>query len=164
MPEGRGIFRSLTVRDNLRLQGYASRRSVESGVDCALTAFPVLKRCLGQFAGQLSGGEQQMLALARAYVSQPRLILLDEVSLELAPRVVYEIFAALEPLAATGVSILLVEQYVSRALLIAHQVVLLDHGAVAYSGPPSGLDEEALLEGYLGISKEQQTPPTVTQA
>jgi branched-chain amino acid transport system ATP-binding protein len=164
IPEGRGIFRSLTVRENLRLQSHAAHGAGAAGIDVALTAFPALKGHLNQYAGLLSGGQQQMLALARAYLSRPRLILLDEVSLGLAPQVIDEIFTALETLAASGISMLLVEQYVTRALAIAHAVILLDHGTVTYSGPPSGLDEKAVLEGYLGISEGREgVPPSAAE-
>ncbi len=93
-----------------------------------------------------------MLALARAYITEPRVILLDEVSMGLAPQVVEDVFAALaHRLAATGVAMLLVEQYVTRAMAMADRVVLLNRGTVAYDGPPSELDEQAVLRGYLGM-------------
>jgi branched-chain amino acid transport system ATP-binding protein len=106
---------------------------------------------MGQLAGTLSGGEQQMLALARAYLTRPEVVLLDEVSMGLAPKVVDEIFETLAQLATTGVALLLVEQYVTRALQMADQVVLLDRGQVSFSGPPSDLEKDEMLRGYLGV-------------
>jgi branched-chain amino acid transport system ATP-binding protein len=150
IPEGRGIFRSLTVRENLRLHSAPGQPKPAGALELVLTVFPALAGRLKESAGRLSGGQQQMLALARAYVTEPKIILLDEVSMGLAPRVVDEVFQALHDLARTGVAMLLVEQYVTRALEMADQVVLLDKGTVSYDGPPSGLDEEAVLRGYLG--------------
>jgi len=149
IPEGRGIFRGLTVRENLRMQIPQGRRDVST--DEVLELFPVLRDRLGQLAGTMSGGQQQMLALARAYLAKPDLVLLDEVSMGLAPNLVDEIFQTLRHLAATGVSMLLVEQYVSRAIEMADEVVLLDRGSIGFAGPASGLDESAVLRGYLGI-------------
>lgn len=153
IPEGRGIFRSLTVQENLRLarppwiRGEAAQASLEQ----AFEAFPILAERRGQWAGSLSGGQQQMLSLARAFLSQPNIVLLDEVSMGLAPKIVDEIFAALRALASTGVALLLVEQYVNRAMEMADQIVLFDRGQVAYDGPPSGLQEDEVLRGYLGV-------------
>jgi branched-chain amino acid transport system ATP-binding protein len=151
IPEGRGVFKSLTVRENLRLQVPAGRPKSEDGIDRALTVFPALAGRMSVPAGHLSGGQQQMLALARAYVTNPRVILLDEVSMGLAPRVVDEMFHALRTLAATGTAMLIVEQYVTRAMAMADSVVLLNKGTITYGGPPSQLDEQAVLQGYLGV-------------
>lgn len=153
IPEGRGIFRSLTVKENLRMQ-LPKGRSSSSPFDDVLSVFPILGKRLGQHAGQLSGGQQQMLALARAYLTRPRVIMLDEVSMGLAPLVVDEIFEALDALAKTGVAMVLVEQYVTRALAMADQVVLLNKGSVAYDGAPDELDETEVLRGYLGVEFE----------
>ena len=149
IPEGRGIFRALSVRDNLRMQipPWGSSATIES----ALEIFPVLRDRMGQLAGTLSGGQQQMLALARAHLSQPKVVLLDEVSMGLAPKVVDEIFAVLGRLVDTGAAILLVEQYVNRALSLASSVTLLDRGEVAFDGPAAQLDQNEVLRGYLGM-------------
>ena len=146
IPEGRGVFRSLTVRENLRLQ--VPPWAKDQSVDRALEMFPVLRKRLGQTAGTMSGGEQQMLALARAYLANPDVVLLDEVSMGLAPKVVEVIFDALRRLADSGASMLLVEQYVARALEMADQVVLLSKGHVVFNGPPDALDEDEVLGGY----------------
>lgn len=148
IPEGRGVFRPLTVRENLRLQVPAT--ADDPSIEPALVAFPILKERLDQLAGTLSGGQQQMLALSRAYLSNPAVILLDEVSMGLAPKVVDEIFEALRNLASTGAALLLVEQYVNRALDLADDVVMLDRGQIVFHGPPSTLDRETVLQGYLG--------------
>jgi len=148
VPEGRGVFPSLTVRENIVVQ--ANNGPPEAAIEAAATAFPVLGRRLGQVAGTLSGGEQQMLALARAYVQNPRVVLLDEVSMGLAPRVVDEIFEFLGGLPATGASLLLVEQYVTKALDLADYLYLLRRGEVAFVGEPGELDGEDLFAHYLG--------------
>ena len=149
VPEGRGVFRSLTVRENLAL--YAGTTDADP-VDLAVQAFPSLGRRLGFLAGQMSGGEQQMLALARAYVQRPRVVLLDEVSMGLAPKIVDEIFAFLEVLAGGGTSLLLVEQYVTRALAAADWVYLLSRGEIAFAGEPGELDSDAVFSEYVGIA------------
>jgi branched-chain amino acid transport system ATP-binding protein len=149
IPEGRGIWRNLTVRENMRLQ--VPPWAQQSSIEVAVEMFPVLGERLNQLAGTLSGGQQQMLALSRSYLSNPSVVLLDEVSMGLAPKVVEEIFVALRKLADTGVSLLLVEQYVTRALAMADRVVLLDRGQVSFDGLPTDLDEQTVLRGYLGV-------------
>lgn len=148
VPEGRGVFPSLTVRENLLLQ--APKGEEAAAVERAVDTFPVLGRRLGQLAGTMSGGEQQMLALSRAYVQQARVVLLDEVSMGLAPKVVDEIFTFLVALAATGASLLLVEQYVSKALELSDYVYLLDRGRVAFAGEPAELADQDVFAHYLG--------------
>ena len=148
VPEGRGVFGSLTVKENIRLQ--AARGAEDEAIERAVSAFPRLGERLGQLARTMSGGEQQMLALARAYVQRPRVVLLDEVSMGLAPRIVDEIFDFLRRLAAEGASLLIVEQYVTRALEVADHVYLLHKGQVSFAGEPSELDGEDLFSSYVG--------------
>lgn len=149
IPEGRGIFPNLTVRENLRLQGTPSER--RQTLERIVSAFPVLGERLGQRAGSLSGGQQQMVALGRALVSDPSVVLLDEVSMGLAPLIVDQIFEALEGLASTGVALLLVEQYVSKALSMADQIYVLDRGSVSWTGSPRNITEEEIMQRYLAI-------------
>jgi branched-chain amino acid transport system ATP-binding protein len=148
IPEGRGIFPSLTVRENLVL--YVSKGEQRAAYERAVDTFPVLGDRKSQIAGTLSGGEQQMLALVRAYVANPKLVLVDEASLGLAPLVVNAIFAFIERIAAEGVSLLIVEQYINRALALASTVYLLHQGRIVYSGPAEGLDEERVFALYTG--------------
>jgi branched-chain amino acid transport system ATP-binding protein len=122
----------------------------DNAIGLAVDAFPVLGRRLSQLAGTLSGGEQQMLALTAARVRNPHVVLLDEVSTGLAPQVIDEIFAFLTNLAAGGASLLVVEQYVTRALAFADYVYILRHGTVAFVGEPTELDDEAVFAAYLG--------------
>jgi len=156
VPEGRGIFRSLTVRDNIVLQAGAG--SVTDAIARATSVFPILGQRLGQIAGTLSGGQQQMLALARAYVTTPRVVLLDEVSMGLAPVVVDEIFDFLGRLAAEGTSLLIVEQYVTRALQLSDYVFLLNRGQVSFAGEPGELDVDELFTRYMGRAAEPAVP------
>jgi branched-chain amino acid transport system ATP-binding protein len=148
VPEGRGVFPNLTVRDNLEMQ--ASPGGGEEAVERAVSVFPRLGERLTQLAGTMSGGEQQMLALARTYVQRPAVVLLDEVSMGLAPKVIDDIFAFLELLSHEGCSLLLVEQYVSRALAVADLVYVLNKGQVAFVGEPAELDGEKVFEQYVG--------------
>jgi branched-chain amino acid transport system ATP-binding protein len=152
IPEGRGVFPALTVRENLNLQSKAGQEA--ESIEKAVQAFPRLGERLNQLAGTMSGGEQQMLALSRTYVQSPSFILLDEVSLGLAPKIVDEIFEFLAKLRETGAALLLVEQYVNRALAVADRVYLLNRGEIAFSGDPSSVDEASLLEQYVGVQRE----------
>jgi branched-chain amino acid transport system ATP-binding protein len=148
VPEGRGVFPNLTVRENLALQSFAG--SETEAIERATAAFPRLGQRLTQLAGTMSGGEQQMLALARAYVQSPRFVLHDEVSMGLAPKIVDDIFDFLGVLARDGASLLLVEQYISRALNIADYVYVLHRGEIAFAGEPSELRDADIFETYLG--------------
>jgi branched-chain amino acid transport system ATP-binding protein len=112
--------------------------------------FPVLKGRARQQAGRLSGGQQQMLAIARAYLAEPRCILIDEISMGLAPIIVDAMYDAIQELAAEGTALLIVEQYVQRALAIADHAVLLRKGTVAYGGPSAGPNEADLTRSYIG--------------
>jgi branched-chain amino acid transport system ATP-binding protein len=149
IPEGRGIYPTLTVRENLVLH---SRKGEEAAaLDRATSAFPVLGNKLRQPAGQLSGGQQQMLSLVRAYLTNPALVLVDEASMGLAPVVVDKIFEFLGEIAASGTALLIVEQYVNRALALAHAVYVLNKGAVAFTGTPAELTDD-LFAHYLGTA------------
>ncbi|HEV7861207.1 MAG TPA: ABC transporter ATP-binding protein [Acidimicrobiia bacterium] len=149
VPEGRGIFRALSVKDNIRLQ--AKDDFKQDPVAAVAEAFPRLGERLAQRAGTMSGGEQQMLALARAYVAAAKTVLLDEVSMGLAPKIIDEIFEYLHRLAAQGAALLLVEQYVARALELADFVYILNKGRVQFVGESDELGEEQILASYLGV-------------
>jgi branched-chain amino acid transport system ATP-binding protein len=148
VPEGRGVFTALTVGDNVRLQASPAldRKAMKKVAD----VFPRLGARVNQVAGTMSGGEQQMLALAHAYVSDPSFVLLDEVSMGLAPKIVDEIFVYLRQLASEGTALLLVEQYVSRALELADFVYILNKGRIQFAGEPSEVEDERIVESYLG--------------
>jgi branched-chain amino acid transport system ATP-binding protein len=148
IPDGRAIFPSLTVRDNLRL--FARKGEEPAGVARATEAFPRLAGRLNQVVGTMSGGEQQMVALARAYIQEPSVVLVDEPSMGLAPMVVDEIFEFLGQMAAQGCSLLIVEQFVTKVLAIAHYVYVLQKGSVAFAGEPAELRHSDLLRRYLG--------------
>jgi branched-chain amino acid transport system ATP-binding protein len=147
IPEGRGIFRSLSVRENLDLFRPTSSRDIS--LDEVLEVFPVLASRLSQVAGTLSGGEQQMLALTRAFLSKPKVVLVDEVSIGLAPKIVDQIFEILQRLSREGVSLLIVEQYVRRALELASTVYLLNRGEVVLSGSTNDVKYEDVADAYL---------------
>jgi branched-chain amino acid transport system ATP-binding protein len=151
IPEGRGVFPSLTVEENLVLQ---SVKGEESGAkERAASAFPELAKRMRQVAGSLSGGEQQMLAMARMYLAKADIVVVDEASLGLAPVVVDRIFDALAKIVESGKALLLVEQYVARALALADTAYILDRGAVVHSGPAKQLRADEIAERYMGVEK-----------
>jgi branched-chain amino acid transport system ATP-binding protein len=135
-PEGRGIFLNLTVRENLELGAYLrdDRDGIAADAEKAYALFPILAERRSQVGGTLSGGEQQMLSVARALMSRPRLLLLDEPSLGLAPQVVERIFAALREVNGSGVALLLVEQNAHKALQLAHRAYVLETGSIVMQG------------------------------
>jgi branched-chain amino acid transport system ATP-binding protein len=148
IPEGRAIFPSLTVRENIVL--HAPRGTEGHVLDAAVDAFPILGERLKARATTLSGGQQQMLALVPAFVTAPKVVLVDEASLGLAPVLVDAIFELLARLAARGVAMLVVEQYVKRALALADTAYVLNLGRVELAGSPSDLAGSSLLASYLG--------------
>jgi len=166
VPEGRALFPGLTVREHLRLAGGRGRRAgtagrgagtarrrAGSGEDELLEMLPELRKCLGRKAGLLSGGEQQMLAVGRALVSRPRLLLVDEMSLGLAPVIVERLIPVLRRAAdELGTSVLFVEQHVALALEVADRAYVLTHGRIRLEGPAAELRErrELLAASYLG--------------
>jgi len=155
VPEARLVFPGLSVLENLRMGAYQRLRTDGAGVahdiERMLGYFPVLRERLRQEAGTMSGGEQQMLAVARALMARPRMLMLDEPSLGLAPLVVAEIFEIIRTLHRNGVSILLVEQNVQWALSCAQHVVVLELGQIAFDGAPAAFTaSEAIHKAYLG--------------
>jgi branched-chain amino acid transport system ATP-binding protein len=162
LPEGRGMFPRLSVDENFRMAAYGAgipATEYSARLDAALQLFPVLSERLGQLAGTLSGGQQQMLAAARALVSRPRLLMIDELSFGLAPVVVKQLFALLPSILATGTSILLVEQFVGQALAVADRAYVLEKGELTFAGPASDLAErEGFVESsYLGSGAQRPT-------
>jgi branched-chain amino acid transport system ATP-binding protein len=164
IPEGRGIFPGLSVIDNLRMAVAQEKRGDRAqAIDQAIALFPVLGQRRSQRAGSLSGGEQQMLALARALAVPPRLIIADEMSLGLAPIVAESVFRSLADAARSGITIVLIEQFVHRALALADSCVILTRGRVGWSGPASEAGQE-VLDRYLGeadqaVSTAVTSPP-----
>ncbi len=148
VPENRLVFPALSVRENLMAGAYRrkDRAAIASDIEHQLERFPRLRERIDQLAGTLSGGEQQMLALARALMSRPRLLLMDEPSVGLAPKVVAEIFGIVRQLHAEGTSIFLVEQNVHMALKVAQQFFLLQQGRVTFSGTPTELAEDDVIQ------------------
>ena len=155
-PEGRLIFNELSVEENLRAGAYCirSRAETERNMKRVLTLFPRLEERLKQHAGTLSGGEQQMLAISRALMASPKLLLLDEPSLGLAPLIIRDIFRALQEIRAEGTTILIVEQNALATLKIADMAYVLELGRISMNGPANVLiKDEKLIEAYLGNKK-----------
>jgi branched-chain amino acid transport system ATP-binding protein len=142
------------VHDNLRLATARPEKHWGPVLDEALVLFPRLAERAQQLAGTLSGGEQQMLALARAFIARPLLLLLDEPSLGLAPRVIDEVFDVIGRFRAEGIAVMLVEQYVDRALALADRVAVMTNGAIVFSGSAGEVDRAALAERYLAAPLE----------
>jgi branched-chain amino acid transport system ATP-binding protein len=149
IPEKRGIFPDLTVRDHLAI--FAHNGPHDDDFTPAYDAFPVLRERLSQNAGSLSGGEQQMLAMSRALLRKPRLLLLDEISFGLAPRVTAQLFEVVAELARQDTTVLLVEQYLGKALRMADVVYVLARGGVAFAGEPAELSDMQSLPGYATV-------------
>ena len=160
VPERRELFTTMSVADNLLLGGYRPMklgdRQWRDGLDQVYSLFPRLKERERQMAGTLSGGERQMLAVARALMGQPKLLMLDEPSLGLAPRVVKEIFNIIDRLRESGVSILLVEQNARAALAVADHAYVLETGDISLQGPAGELAKDPrVIETYLGSGKSK---------
>ncbi|MBI4493973.1 MAG: ABC transporter ATP-binding protein [Chloroflexi bacterium] len=157
VPEGRLVFGDQTVEDNLRLGAYVRSfrhegAAIRQDMEALLARFPFLAQRRRQFAGTLSGGEQQVLAIARALMARPRLLLLDEPSLGLAPRLVVQVFEVIAQLRDQGVTILLVEQLARQALAVADRAYVLEAGRCVLSGPAAEVAEHpAVLRAYLGV-------------
>lgn len=154
VPEGRRVFSTLTVHDNLKLGGYIYRRQaglIEQRRDYVYQVFPRLAERRGQLAGTLSGGEQQMLAIGRALMTEPKVLALDEPSLGLAPILVQTIFDIIREIHARGIAILLVEQYARKALALADRAYVLENGEIVISGPAKELAQDPRIRAaYLG--------------
>lgn len=154
VPEGRGLFNTLTVRENLELGGYTAkaRRSLQESLEQVFALFPILQKREKQIAGSLSGGEQQMCAIARGLMARPRLLMIDEMSLGLAPVLVTQMFQLVRRIAQSGYTILLVEQQIRRTLQVASSGFILENGTTALSGKTGDLlRNEHIKRVYLGI-------------
>lgn len=154
VPEGRWIFPNLTVEENLLLGGYTSRNRA-AGVERSFAMFPRLEERRRQRAGTMSGGEQQMLAIARGLMSNPKVLLLDEPSLGLAPLIVNDIMSIIKQINNEGISVLLVEQNARKALSIAHHACVLEQGQIVKTGTGAELAaDESIVAAYLGKTKK----------
>ncbi len=155
VPEGRKVFANLTVKENLRIGAYLRKDNLDKDYEYVFSLFPRLKEREWQLAGTLSGGEQQMLAVARALMSRPKLIMMDEPSLGLAPLVVKSIFDIIKEINANGITVLLIEQNANMALQVADSAYVLETGKITITGTGRELlADERIKEAYLGKSKK----------
>ena len=154
VPEGRRVFPDLTVLENIKIGAYLRKDDLDDDIEWVYSIFPRLKERSWQLAGTLSGGEQQMLAVARALMSHPKLLMMDEPSLGLAPLVIKDIFNVIQEINKQGVTILLIEQNANMALKIAHTAYVLETGNITLTGSGAELlENEAVKEAYLGKKK-----------
>ena len=154
VPEGRRVFPDMTVLENLKIGAYLRKDNFSSDLEHVYELFPRLKERSWQMAGTLSGGEQQMLAVGRALMAKPKVIMMDEPSLGLAPLVVRDIFSIIRTINESGITVLLVEQNANMALKIAHQGFVLETGVITMTGTGEDLlKDERVKEAYLGKSK-----------
>ncbi|WP_332107556.1 ABC transporter ATP-binding protein [Variovorax sp. SRS16] len=154
VPEGRRLFGHMTVLENLELGGYRAeaRASAEGSLEKVFSLFPILKERRHQVAGSMSGGQQQMVAIGRALMARPRLLLMDEPSLGLSPAVVDDMFRIIRTINERGVAVLLVEQNIHKALDMAHHAYVIEQGRIVASGRPDTLlDNPRIREAYLGV-------------
>ena len=163
VPEGRQVFAELSVLENIRVGAFRQPAEREARVEQMLQRFPKLRDRLHQRAGLLSGGEQQMLAMARALMSRPRLLLLDEPSLGLAPKIIADLFAVLDQLADEGMTLLVVDQMAGLALALADRAYVIEGGQIVAQGPADALaDDPALAQAYLGEQRAASPAEPVT--
>ena len=154
VPEGRRVFTDLTVLENLKIGAYLRKDNIEPDIEYVYSLFPRLKERAWQYAGTLSGGEQQMLAVGRALMSRPKLIMMDEPSLGLAPLVVKSIFDIIKTINQKGITVLLIEQNANMALMAAHTAYVLETGNITMKGTGAELlADERIKEAYLGKRK-----------